>query len=244
MKKIKINIPASWNELKDQQLEQIALIFNTLQPGVLFDVAILRILINNEGKLNTLLQEVPLSVLRGYYSSLYTDANRTAFVKQWKINGNVYHSPGDRINNLTIDEFAIVEDLQMKWLKEKDRTYLEYMAAVLYVPKFGKRPDFDKLLLEEKAKEFKEVPIEKLLAMEIAFRGCKFHMEKRFPLVYPKRVGKKKSKADNYGFSKVILQMSGLKFGTHEETKRTNVYTFHEEFQENLKQAENAKRNS
>src|SRR5690606_18171938 len=136
MKKIKINIPASWNELKDQQLEQIALIFNTLQPGVLFDVAILRVLINNESKMNALLQEVPLSVLRGYYSFLYTDANRTAFVKQWKINGNVYHSPGDRINNLTIDEFAIVEDLQMKWLKEKDRTYLEYMAAVLYVPKF------------------------------------------------------------------------------------------------------------
>ena len=59
-------------------------------------------------------------------------------------------------------------------------------------------------------------------------------MIRQFPSVFPKpKIRGKIPK--NSGFGKLVLHLSGGKFGTHNETKSTNVYTFLSEFEEQLK---------
>lgn len=245
MKTIKIKLPKSWNELTNDQLEQMALLFSSGMKGKIFDVNVFKILMGgNSNTVGLVLADVPLSELKMHYDFIYDKNDRTVFIKQLKIAGKEYYSPADRFNNISIEEYSLAEDLHFQWREKRDRTYLEYMAAVLYVPAYGKRPIFEKELLEDMAKPFKDVKIEKLLAMEMAFAGCKNNLVKRFPKVYPPAKNTNAAKKENYGFSKVILQMAGGKFGSHNETKQTNVFTFHEDFQETLKQIENAKRKS
>ncbi|MCV6900941.1 hypothetical protein OE165_28310, partial [Escherichia coli] len=79
---------------------------------------------------------------------------------------------------------------------------------VLYT-RTKKRTDFDKNELHEKAKHFKKVPIQKLLAIEIAYFGCKNNIVKRFPKAFPKANPEvSSSKNKKYGFGKVILSMA------------------------------------
>lgn len=218
------------------------LLFHTQRPGPLFDARVFQILMGDRKRTAAIvLKEVPISELKTHYAYIYKENNRTKFAREWKVSGTTYYGPGDRINNLTAEEYAICEDLQFRYRNARERVFLELMAAVLYVPVPGKRPVFEKDLLEENARLFAEVPIEKLLAMEMAFFGSKNHLVAKFPTAYPKTEPQTRKAQKKYGFGKVILNMSGGKFGTHNETRRTNIYTFLEEFEENLKQAEHAK---
>lgn len=245
MGKINVQLPKSWNELTDGQLVSMAGLFATTKPGVHLDAGIFRILMGKrQVDAIRIMEEVPLSQLKPFYSFIYFENNRTAFIKRWKVNRKWYYAPGDRINNLDAEEYAVAEDLHYQWRNKKERIYLELMAAVLYVPQKGLRPVFEKELLQEKAKAFAGEPIEKLLAMEMAFFGCMAHLWSVFPKVFPKSAPTTAMAQRKHGFGKVILGMAGGKFGTHEQTKRTKIYTFLEEFTENLKQIEHAKRNS
>ena len=69
--------------------------------------------------------------------------------------------------------------------------------------------------------------------------GCRFALEKRYKRVFASsspssslRVTGVKSK--NYGFGKILLQMAGGKFGSHNETKLTPLHTFLEQLNEDL----------
>lgn len=244
MKVIKVILPKTWNELTDKQLERMGLLFYSGLTGKLFDIKVFFILMDvsrwqfmKYGKVLEVLANVPLSELKNHYSFIYKENNRTVFPKVIKTKkGNLY-SPMDRITNLSSEEFAAAEDLHRLWHKEKHRRALEYLAAVLYSTSPNKRPHFEKSLLDENAKLFSKMPIGKLLAMEIAYFGCKNYIADRFPKAFPK-TGKQATSNKRYGFGKVILQMSkGGSFGNHEKTRRTNIYTFLEEFEENLKTA-------
>ena len=249
MSTIIIILPKSWNELTNRQLERLALLFSTTQPSAKFDIAVLFILLDikwwqyiEKAKVRIVLWNVPMSELRKNYDFVYSKNDRTIFLpflkpKTRSLRPNTFFAPQDRLANLTCDEFAVADDLHIKWRETKKIEYLHYLAAVLYA-KTKKRPDFDKNELHEKAKPFSRLSIEKLLAIEIAYFGCKNNIVKRFPKAFPKANPEASSiKNKKYGFGKVILSMAKGDLSKLETIKKVNIYAFLEQFEEDLIQA-------
>lgn len=235
---IRITIPKSWNELTDSQFQELAKLLVSEKQGVFFDLKCFRILQNirwyqfrKRIHLNYVLSQIPMRELKKHFDFIYTKNDRTIFPDQ--ING--FFPPLNKMTNLTAEEFSVADDLHIKWRETNKKENLIYLAAVLYSRTKQPREHFDKNNLPEKIKHFKKVPLPVLLCVELAFFGCKNNLVKRFPKAFPKSV--KKVSRSKYGFGKVILQMAGGKFGNHEQTKSTDIYTFLEEFEENLKNA-------
>lgn len=254
MSAIKIILPKSWNELTSQQLERLALLFSTTKPSAKFDLKVLFILLDvkwwqyiEKAKIRIVLWNVTMSELRKNYTFVYEKNDRTTFLPFLKIcklksvNCQLLFPPQDRLANLTCDEFAVADDLHIKWRETKEIEYLHYLTAVLYT-KTKKRPDFDKNELHEKAKLFKKVPIAKLLAIEITYFGCKNNIVKRFPKAFPK-ANPEASAAKNkkYGFGKVILSMAKGDLSKLETIKKVNIFAFLEQFEDDLIQVSKQK---
>ena len=93
---------------------------------------------------------------------------------------------------------------------------------------------FDKNNLEFLVKDFKKVPLAKLLAIELTYFGCKNYLVKRFPKVFPKaspNAGKAKKTS---GLGKVILMMTKDDPSKLKAIKEINAYAFLEQFTEDL----------
>ncbi|MFL0067856.1 hypothetical protein V2605_03910 [Tenacibaculum maritimum] len=244
---ININIPTNWNNLTERQLKKLASIFHS-EKNKIQDVLVLFILLNIRWwqfkkifNVSKVLRNVGISELKKNYVFLYEKQERTKFINSIKVKGKRLFSPNERITNLNVDEFAHAEDLYLGWHKTKDIEYLQYLTAVLYREKDekGKRLLFDKTELEERAKALSKINKPILLATAITYQGCREYLYTQFPVVFPKTTKKQKT-PNSSGFGKLILHLSGAKFGSHNETKRTNVYTFLSEFEEQLKKEPNA----
>lgn len=234
---ININIPQSWNELTDKQLGGIAELLYV--QGDLFNFSVFFILNDvrwwqfyKAFKIKMILKNVGISELVTHFSFIYKEQNRTVFP-----NLKGYDKPMDRFINLTIEEYAVADDLNNLYLRTKDRKYLVALCAVLY-KKPGER--YDHLKLNHHSKRFKRMPARFLLSVHIAFNGCKNNLVGRYQKVYPKVAVAPKVSAGgkSAGFLDVVLKKSGQKFGTYEETKRTNLFTFMSDFEESLIQQE------
>jgi len=230
MKTLKIKLPTSWDTLTDVQLQELALLFHTVEVGAAFHIRVFLILMGcrwytwrKNYRAMRILKEVPISELRQHYPFVYKENNRTLFPA---IKGR---APYRALANITAEEFAAAEDLHAIWFKEKHRNALQYLAAVLYP---GKGETFDRFELDARAKRFAKTPLKTLLAIEAAYFGSKNAIVKRFKHAF-KPSGKKVS-GPKQGFGKVILEMAGGKFGAHNITLKTNIYTFLEEFNDNL----------
>lgn len=240
MKTIKLNIPKSWDDMNERQFEKIALLFNTAEIGIKFYIKLFFLLnsfkvwqLGKKAKLRIILRNFPLSDLHKTYEYVFKENNRTVFPVSIKLKKKLYYPPQNRIANLTADEFAVVDDLHIRFRESRDIELLHYMVAVLYTE--GKiRPPFDKNDLHDKALIFKKVPLKKLFAIELAYFGCKNNLVKRFPKAFPKpKKGASKPKK-KYGFSKVILSMAKGDLSKLDLIKKVNIFTFLEQFEEDL----------
>lgn len=240
-KNLKINIPECWNDLSQNQMQRMAKLFYSETTGLRFDFNVFMILNNCRWfqlwkimKLKVILSQAPISELKKHYEFIYTENNRTIFPAAVVSGDKTFFAPLDKITNLTAEEFAVADDLHIKWRETKNIEFLHYLMATLYSETLQPREPFDKNSLPQKIKHFQNIDLDVMLAVEIAYFGCKNHIVKKFPEAFPTKGKKAKKK---YGFGKVILEMAGGKFGNHNETKTTNIYTFLEEFNENLKNA-------
>lgn len=231
---IALTIPTSWNELTDKQFLGISELM--YQQGELFDLPVFMLLNNIKWyqftkayQLKLVLRNVGVSELKKHCSFIYKEDNRTIFPK---LKG--YTPPMDRIIDLTIEEFAVADDLNNNYLKTKERKYLVALCAVLYKKK---NEEYNHLDLNKLSKRFKHASGAFLLAVHNTWNGCKNYIMNRYKKVFPK-VKTQVKKSKGAGFLEVILKMSGAKFGTHSETKKTLVYTFMTEFQESIIQQE------
>jgi hypothetical protein len=243
--KIDFKIPNSWNELSDTQLQRIALLFHTVKPSIKFDLQILYILLNiqwwqfrQKAKVRIGLRNFPLSDLRKTYDFIYCKNDRTKFPEFLKLKTEnrkqkTLFPPQDRIANFTADEFSVADDLHIKWRETKNLEFLHYLTAILYSPTKN-RPTFDKNELHDKALLFSKVPLKELLAIEMAYFGCKNHIVKRFPKAFPKAQPGASKPKKNYGFGKVILSMTRGDLSKLEIIKKVNLYAFLEQFEEDL----------
>jgi hypothetical protein len=240
MKTVNFYIPKSWDEMNEKQFEKIAFLFNTAETNVKFYIRLIFLLIDakwyqfwKKAKLRIVLRTCPLSDLHKSYEYIFKDNNRTVFPDNIKIGKTKFFPPQNKIANLTADEFAIVDDLHIKWHETKNIEYLQYLAAVLYSPTKN-RQLFDKNELHEKAKPFSKLSIKKLFAIELAYFGCKNNLVKRFPKAFPKQSPGAAKPKKKYGFSKVILSMAKGDLSKLDLIKKVNIYTFLEQFEEDL----------
>lgn len=243
MKTINLTLPKSWNELSETQLLKVSKLLCS-KEGILFDIKMFIVLLNikwwqikKRANMLIVLSQVPISELRNYFQFIYTNVDRTVFPAVIQIKDTTFYAPMDRLTNLSIDELSVALDLHNRFLETANPEYLHYLAATLYVQTEQPIRVFDKNVLQFKHKAFAQLHPAVLKSIEIAFSGCKQHLFNKFNLAFPKKGGSLKSSKKKYGFGKVVLQMAGGKFGTHEETKRTNCYTFLEQFEEDLRTA-------
>jgi hypothetical protein len=236
-KTISILLPKKWDDLTSSQLVNLCGLISKEIGQKKFDIGVFKILMDfkwwhfsKRSAYFEVLRNVPVSELKRHFNFIYGNNTRTIF-PEITIPGMKVFPPLDRISNLSANEFSVADDFHIKYRETKNVEYLYYLAATLYVNVKQPRPEFDKNNLEESVSKFRTLEIAELLAIELAFAGCKENIAARYKKAFP--TGGKKS-AKKFGFGKVILEMAGKKFGTHKETGQTNIYTFLTEFEENL----------
>ncbi len=234
---IDLRIPSKWDELTDWQLKKIANMFGKKGPAFNF----MTWLYLNQVKwyqfkkayqLKVVMNNVPLTELSNHFKWVFDNVDRTIFPKHKK-----YIAPMDRLVNLTIEEFAVADDLNNMYIIKNDIAYLKLLVAVLYRTK---GEVYDHLQLENNLSRFKKEDKEFLLAVHICFNGCKKGIIEKYKNVYPQiKVQQRSNK--KAGLLDVVLKMSGQKFGTYQETKSTLVHTFLNELEENIIQQKEQK---
>lgn len=240
--KLKLNIATNWNELTDTQLKKIAKIFYA-SKGKTQDILIFFAIINARF---WQLKKIFISVIalkthtitefKKHYAFLYETQKRTVFLKQIKTKNKILLPPADRLTNITVDEFAHAEDLFLGWYRTKNIEYLQFLTALLYRENTaaGKRTYFDKNELEKRFKALGKTNENVFLTTAIIYQGCREYLYTRFPVVFPKTEDKQ-TVPKKSGFGELILEVSGGKFGSFNETKSTNIYTFLADFENKLK---------
>lgn len=254
--KLVFNIPGTWNELSDSQLKKVAKLCFSKLPSLFFDYALLKILLKIKWykfklrrRFLVLLKVMSLSEIKTHYKDFYETQNLTRFISSVKIKEVKYNAPSDRLGNISIGEFSVLEDLYLGYLNTKDDSsknygydYLLYITAVLYTSnKNGTRPFFNKELLANKVKTFKKVEKEIVYAGFLSYMGCRDYIASlpKYALIFPKSKNNTKKMPTSSGIGDLILSMSAGTFGDYDKTYRTNLYTFLDDYSKKLKASEN-----
>ena len=241
--KINLNIPQSWNELNQKQFERIALQFSTAEPSLIRDIKLLKILVDakwwqlkKKANLRLFLFQVPYSEWKNYIDFLLKENNRTNFIPVIKVAKKTYFAPADRIQNLDAEEFAVADDLHIRFRETQNPEYLQYLFHVLYSETEERKP-FDKNKLEKQIN--KKVPMATLVITEMTYFGCKNYIANKFKKAFPKP--KKGEKAARKGFGKVIQAMAKGDLSKLPTIERTNIYKFLQQFQDDIEEFQKQK---
>jgi hypothetical protein len=241
---VKLNIPASWNELNQNQFEKIALLFTTAEPSLVRDIRLFKILVNAKwwqfilkGKFAYFLKQVPYSEWKQHIEFLIKENNRTVFEPIIKVKNKTYYAPMDRIQNLTADEFAVADDLHIRYRETQNIEFLQYLFHVLYQEQED-RVLFVKNHLPKLIN--KNIPVKTLIATELVYFGSKNHMVSKFKKAFPK--SSKKSNGTRTGFGKVIQKMAKDDLSKAPIIKQTNIYEFLTQFQDDIEAIQKAKK--
>lgn len=236
--KINLNIPQSWNELNQNQFERIVLLFSTVEPSLIRDIKLLKILVDakwwqlkKKAKLRLFLFQVPYSEWKGFIDFLLKENNRTNFIPVIKVGKKTYFAPADRIQNLDAEEFAVADDLHIRYRESKNPEYLKYLFHVLYSETEERKP-FDKNKLEKQIN--KKVPMATLVITEMTYFGCKNYIANKFKKAFPK--SNKKETGTRKGFGKVIQAMAKGDLSKLPIIERTNIYKFMQQFQDDIEE--------
>jgi len=243
---IQLNIPTTWNQLSPNTLKKIAWYFHTNKKGKELDLLIYFAVLNIRWwqfkkvfNAVRLLKVVTITELKKHYSYVYKKLDLTTFIKIIKVKKYKLYAPGDRLHNISIDEFANCEDLHFQYIQSNNIDYLNYLTAVLYRKKINdEKISFNKNNLTEHAKLINKVSKKTLVAIALSYKGSSLEIQSYYPYVF-KKVAVTKSNVSSKpalpGLGKLIQQMAGGKFGNLQETKQTNVHDFLAELNEQLK---------
>jgi len=239
---IQLNIPTTWNQLPPKTLKKIAWYFHKNKTGKELDLLIYFAILNIRWwQLKKIfnafrtLKQVTINELKNHYSFLYNEMNLTKFIPSIKIKNSILVAPGDRLHNITIEEFAICEDLHWYYTTTTNINYLKHIVAVLYRKQVnGKKTPFFKSELEAEALKIEFKQRKTLLAIALCYKGSSLEIQSSYPSIFkktkPTATTNKKKKPTPPGFGNLIQQMAGEKFGNLEETKKTNVHDFLSEY--------------
>jgi hypothetical protein len=245
---ISIKIPTNWNEIQPKTLNRVLFLIGNLKESKHLDILLFFTLQNIKWfqfkKLRNAyktLKLVPLSEIKEHFKFVYQSSDLTSFTPYFKINRTKYFAPGKRMHNITIEEFAVAEDLFYMYHKTQKTDYLKALASVFYRPKIkGVKNPFLHENLSENAQLFDKLSTKELLAFSFAYKGSSLHIQQQYKNIFKKTVSKSTKKNNSVlsnkpGIGKAIINLSGEKFGNLKETKQTNIHDFLTELDNLLK---------
>lgn len=239
----KINVAKTWHELNDWQIQEIAHAYMTTDPDKFDETYFQLILIlfqQKKGflknlKLQILLRNIPISILEPFARFLLL---KPEIYKFPEIKG--LKKPADRIGDLTIKQFSVVDTLFHQWYEDKSDIKLKKLVASLY--RFGSI--FNSQELPRIAKVTSKISRKKMLQIAFSYMNVRRYITDRYKVIYPvpeKEESEAKpvfKKLNSYTpFSKVITGMAldELKpLGNLRECNNTLVYDFHDTLTETI----------
>lgn len=242
---INLNIPQSWNDLPIAVLQKIAWYFHIGLAKRKLDLFVFFALsdtkwyqFNKAFNLLKMLKVVPLDELKNHFSFIYETNNLTAFIPSITANKKKLYAPGDRLHNITIEEFALCEDFFFHYTQTKNLDYIQYLVAVLYRPLFeNKKEVFDKATLDASFKKLSKINKKTLAAIALSYKGSTLEIQnnKAYAKIFIKSKVKATAKVTPItpkapGWERLVLDLSGGKFGNFEQTNKTNIHAFLSEY--------------
>lgn len=157
-----------------------------------------------------------------------------------------FFGPGDRLNDVTIEEFSFAFSAYVHYLKTGNETHLNNLVAVLYRPvnddyqKTGDiRIPFNQKLIVLHAKKTKRMHEDYKQGVLLFFMGVVNALEKKYPFVF--RRSQANEASGKGSFIDTTIAMSGGKFGHFDTTKATNMHIFLKELNSIIKKEKNRK---
>lgn len=203
---INLTIPKKWNDLSVVQLENIVYqiyCFHTIIKDNAKEAALVTAKLylqlakellrgNKWFAVSRALKEIHPKEFLPWTNFLYEHCDRTKFLPAFKVKGHWYHPPAQRLRNVTIGEFAFTDAAWYQWHTTQKVIWLNVMCAAVYREESGNptqidnRIPFVKQAVDARADKFSKVPLKKKLAIASCFEGCRNHIAKTYPAIFPK----------------------------------------------------------
>lgn len=259
---IYITIPTKWNELSPFQLRMIGRLlyskkefeagfFRSILVAVLF-IPEMRFI--HFWRFFLVLTRASFKELHHHTDFIFDENDHlTKFPARFRVKTGWFRKrtlfgPGDRLNNISINELSYADAFYFNWMVDSKTEDLQRLVACLYRPagtgstKADRRDKFDKLLLPENSKLTDRIPPHEMYIVALAYQGSRELIKNRYPYVFPKKSADEKkppaNKKPKYTpFSKIIQSMAMddvQVFGNLQQTEDVNANQFLEVYNETL----------
>ena len=269
---VNIKIPTSWNQLTSKQLMEAAynLEYYHSKPGVLRDLPefrqrlyyqLIKVLLrsNNFIKTYIAIKQIPPTAYAEHVKFIFGDVTRTLFLPPFKIKGTTFYPPGDRLKNISIQEFSLADSLYYNFRKTNDVRYLNNLCATLYRRRslsgaegneIDSRQPFNKILIEKDVHFFSKINHKKKLAILYTYLGCRNNIVAMHPHIFP--TPQKMVDADGnpiqqkesayVPFVQLLQHKVGFDPSKLAATYKLNVYEFFNNYETELVEIKNLKK--
>jgi hypothetical protein len=163
-------------------------------------------------------------------------------IKSVKVSQITLYGPQNRLADLTIEEFTYCEAAYERWLQSQKTEFLDTLFAVLYRRQrfFGtKRLDFDADRLGKHEKRAKNVRIYIKRAIAINYAGCRNFIIDSHPFIWvpadPQDQAAVGAVHRPTNWVQLVLNLSGDKFGTYQQTTKVNLWLVLADFNKKAK---------
>jgi len=232
-----ILMPETWDELSSKQLLYLGNNFSLLAaPNYEFQIRFTLKLLDLgifKFRLQKMLMElsseqvVLLSNLcKNFFILDKINLHKNKF-KVLRIGIQNYYGPLDGLSNLTIAEFSYADKYYANYLKTMDEEWLNKLCGCLYRPKklfapsHDVRKEFDSFKVGYYAKKFETQSLALKHAILLWYWGCRNNIAETFKNVFSAEGDTDSSLA--LGWTNIIFDLSGEKFGTIETTSKANI---------------------
>jgi hypothetical protein len=261
--KHKMKFPENWNELS---LNQLLGLYTLLLPGTIKgskslakSVIIIKLIAPNLFNFRFFFKfmELPKHMVVQVFFPLIeflTESNTlTEFkLKSFRVGLTRYYAPADGLNNITIDEFRWADKMYIKYKQTNDTDWLDGLVAILYrkkrkdynptLPTYKGdiREDFNEFTISKNSEKVDKISLDKKHIILLAYEGSR---NKQIEACEHLFSDTQKSSGKKSGYGTLLLELSGTKFGTYEQTCKTNwklAFTFLENEAEKLSKLKRA----
>ncbi len=237
-----IGFPQTWNELTVPQLLYIANLWEAWQLMARGNVNLLKAkallfleLLNGNTKNNradrakkiALLSEDDQTDLIQCVNFIFESNKLTVCPLPWvKVGMRKYYAPNNGLSNIKAIEWHFADKLYMDYYHTGEEKHLDNFIACLYRPSVSvfdksgvRRVKFNWNYIEKYAKQIKRLSYSEKHLVLLWYIGSRDAFIKKYPNVFSD--SNKKAAIEN-GWLKLILALSGNKFGEFEQTGQTD----------------------
>lgn len=249
--KLKYNVPASWTEINQEQLMQVAaLIFGPLETLMTRKAMALFVLLPEVKKYFKRMTDGQKWDLLNITDWLFEDISGRSVIRRFKHKGVQYYLPEDQLRKESIIAFSFADNYFGQFIATKDPAWIDKLIACIArqkgTPAFPAlqkvegdiREHFSTSRTTERSELFKDLPMGIKNAILLFFMGGKMYIHKQYEVLFNKEkdvdrkldkkasFGKKKIPKPDYGWIGIIYELAEQKtFGPFDQVKHQFLHT-------------------